>query len=144
MEEEPIMRIIPKKTKVAIEFFKGIELLDVLVGLVGISIATALFVSNIPNRMWLVLVDIIVFVALIVPLDDEKGYMMLYNAAKYLARYKKFVKHEETDLSGTGKAGTGKADEGGKTASRPGTAKILHASPRAADCKLCKIPIMPA
>ena len=123
MEEEPIMRIIPKTTKVAIEFFKGIELLDVLVGLVGISIATALFVSNIPNRMWLVLVDIIVFVALIVPLDDEKGYMMLYNAAKYLARYKKFVKHEDTDLSGTGKPGTGKADEGGKMASRPGMAK---------------------
>ena len=32
------MRIIPKKTKVSMEFFKGVEIPDVLVGTVGITI----------------------------------------------------------------------------------------------------------
>ena len=32
------MRIIPKKTKVAMEFFKGVEIPDVFVGIDGISI----------------------------------------------------------------------------------------------------------
>ena len=45
------MRIIPKKTKVAMEFFKGIEVPDVLVGVVGVSIVISVIFSNLPYRM---------------------------------------------------------------------------------------------
>ena len=69
------MRIIPKETKVRIEFFKGIELLDVIVASIGISLAASVFVSNLPYKLWIIMGILVLFAALIIPLDDEKGYM---------------------------------------------------------------------
>ncbi len=40
------MRIIPKKTKVSMEFFKGVEIPDVIVGLIGISIVISVVFST--------------------------------------------------------------------------------------------------
>lgn len=87
------MRIIPKKTKVAIEFFKGIALLDVIIGLIGAILAVALFLSDIPYHMWMSLGVILIFVGLIIPMDDEKTYMVIYHSIIYMARYKIFVRN---------------------------------------------------
>ena len=57
------MRIIPKKTKVAMEFFKGVELMDVAVGLIGAVIATAVFMSNLPFKLWIIIGVVIIFAA---------------------------------------------------------------------------------
>jgi len=84
------MRIIPKKTKVAMEFFKGVEVPDVLVGVVGVSIVLSVVFSNLPNRMIIAAAVAVVFGASVVPMDGEKGYMMIYNLLKYLARYRVF------------------------------------------------------
>ncbi len=84
------MRIIPKKTKVAMEFFKGVEIPDVLVGIAGISIVISIFFSNFPGRLWLGLIVGVLFGASVVPVEGEKAYMMIFNTLKYLARYKKF------------------------------------------------------
>ena len=45
------MRIIPKKTKVAMEFFKGVEIPDVLIGIVGLSMVISVIFSNLPFRL---------------------------------------------------------------------------------------------
>ena len=84
------MRIIPKKTKVAMEFFKGVEIPDVFVGIIGISIVISVLFSNLPGRLWLGLGIGVLFGASVVPVDDEKAYMMIFNTLKYLARYKRF------------------------------------------------------
>ena len=47
------MRIIPKKTKVAMEFFKGVEVPDVIVGIIGISIVISVVFSNLPFRFYI-------------------------------------------------------------------------------------------
>ena len=47
------MRIIPKKTKVAMEFFKGVEIPDVLIGIVGLSMVISVIFSNLPFRLWI-------------------------------------------------------------------------------------------
>ncbi|MEG1687670.1 MAG: DUF87 domain-containing protein, partial [Angelakisella sp.] len=86
------MRIIPKKTKVTMEFFKGVDLLDVCVGMVGAVIAVALFISNIPGRMWLLMIVVALFVTLIMPIDDDKTYMSIYYGLKHLARTKRYRK----------------------------------------------------
>lgn len=86
------MRIIPKETKVRIEFFKGVELLDVIVGAVGVSLAVSVFVSNLPYKAWLIMGILVVFSALIIPIDEDKGYMMLYNGVKHLARPRRLVR----------------------------------------------------
>ncbi len=84
------MRIIPKKTKVSMEFFKGIEIPDVLVGTVGISIVISVLFSNLPYRMGIALGIAVLFGASIIPIDGDKGYRMIYNVLKYLARYRIF------------------------------------------------------
>ena len=82
------MRIIPKKTKVAMEFFKGVEVPDVLVGVLGIAIVISVIFSNLPYRMIIAGTIAVIVTASVIPLDDEKGYMMVYNLLKYFARYR--------------------------------------------------------
>ncbi|MEG0813660.1 MAG: ATP-binding protein [Clostridium sp.] len=84
------MRIIPKKTKVAMEFFKGISILDVLVGMLGISIVVSLIFSNLPFKVWIAVIVFIIFSGSIIPVDDEKAYMMVFHAIKYFVSYKTF------------------------------------------------------
>ena len=84
------MRIIPKKTKVSMEFFKGIEIPDVLVGTVGITIVISVLFSNLPYRMGIALGIAVLFGASIIPIDGDKGYQLIYNVLKYLARYRVF------------------------------------------------------
>lgn len=91
------MRIIPKKTKVQLEFFKGIGVLDVAVGLLGISLALAFIMSDLNGHWTLGLGTLILFTALIIPVDDEKAYMMVYHAIVYFARYKVFKKTKPKD-----------------------------------------------
>ena len=67
------MRIIPKKTKVSMEFFKGIEIPDVLVGTVGITIVISVLFSNLPYRMGIALGIAVLFGASIIPIDGDKG-----------------------------------------------------------------------
>ncbi|MBQ6832881.1 MAG: ATP-binding protein [Lachnospiraceae bacterium] len=84
------MRIIPKKTKVSMEFFKGVEIPDVLVGILGVAIVISVVFSNLPNRMVIACGVAVLFGASVIPIDDEKGYMMLYNLLKYFARSRNY------------------------------------------------------
>ena len=72
------------------EFFKGIEIPDVLVGTVGISIVISVLFSNLPYRMGIALGIAVLFGASIIPIDGDKGYRLIYNVLKYLARYRVF------------------------------------------------------
>ena len=84
------MRIIPKKTKVSMEFFKGVEIPDVLVGILGGAIVISVIFSNLPSRMLIAGGIAVLFGASVVPVDGEKGYMMVYNLLKYFARYRNY------------------------------------------------------
>lgn len=86
------MRIIPKKTKVRLEFFKGIGVMDMLVALIGASIVLSIFLSDIPGHVIIAIILGIIVIGLVVPIDDDRGYLMAYNSLLYLARYKKFDK----------------------------------------------------
>lgn len=72
------------------EFFKGIDLLDVLVLAAGGCLASALLLSDLPFHLILFCVVVVLTIALVMPLDDEKVYMSIYYGLKYLARYKVF------------------------------------------------------
>ncbi len=84
------MRIIPKKTKVAMEFFKGVEIPDVFVGIVGLSIVISIVFSNLPFRIYIGGAVAVLFGASVIPVDDEKAYMMVFNFLKYVARHRLF------------------------------------------------------
>lgn len=84
------MRVIPKKTKVRMELFRGIELPDVLIGAVGLALTVSLFVSNVPlAQVWASMAAVITTM-LIIPVEDDKGYLMLYYILRYLSRQRVF------------------------------------------------------
>ena len=93
------MRIIPKQTKVTIEFFKNIDLVDVLVGMVGAALTVSAFASNIPGNMYVAAVLAMITAALIIPIDDFKGYHLLVNLLRYFSRPKVFTRQEAAELS---------------------------------------------
>ncbi|MDR1059751.1 MAG: ATP-binding protein [Clostridiales bacterium] len=84
------MRIIPKDTKVKIEFFKGVELADVLVGTIGVAIDIALFTSNMPYKLVFLCAVTVLFGALILPFEDngDKAYVFLFHMLTNVSRRK--------------------------------------------------------
>lgn len=79
------MRIIPKKTKVETEIFKGFSIIDILVGLFGAFVCIALITSNLPYRWWIAIGVLVVFVFLLMPLDDERIYMLFIHLLRHFA-----------------------------------------------------------
>ena len=73
-----MMRVIPKRTNVRLELFKGIEVMDVLVGAVGALIVISFAVSNLPAKFFFAIAMLAITVALVIPLGDEKGYMVVF------------------------------------------------------------------
>lgn len=74
------------------EFFKGVELPDVIVGLVGVMLDVMLLVSNLPGKFVVIGIVSLLFVVLIFPFDDEKGYMMVFSFLRHLTRPKQFTR----------------------------------------------------
>ncbi len=97
------MRIIPRKTKVKVEFYRNISLTDVLIALVGMGIELALLLTNLGFLTTALMVIVFgVFVCLYLPVDGEKFYMVLVNLVRYLVSSKKFEKlsaDPKTDMS---------------------------------------------
>jgi hypothetical protein len=86
------MRIIPKQTKVTIEFFKNVELADIAVGMAGAALAVSAFASNIPGNLYVAGIVVAITAILIVPIDDIKGYNLLLQLLKYISRPKVFTR----------------------------------------------------
>ena len=86
------MRIIPKKTKVSTEFFRGVSLADVLVGFFGVLVIFFVFLSSLPYRLWIDLGLLFLFGFLLARIDDEPNYMFLFRMLRhfsYVRRYQK-------------------------------------------------------
>ncbi len=80
------MRIIPKKTKVSFELFKGISIADFAVGAVGFTLAVLVLCSNLPFKLALLTTIIVVFVILLVSIDEDKNYVFLGYIIKHYSR----------------------------------------------------------
>ena len=74
------------------EFFKGIELLDIIIAAIGVTMTLSVLLSNLPFRWIGALIIFIVFSASIIPVEDEKAYKSAYYGIKYLMSYKVFKK----------------------------------------------------
>ncbi len=88
------MRIIPRQTKVTIEFFKNVDLFDVIVGMAGAALAVSAFASNIPGNFYVAGIVAALTVVLIIPIDDIKGYGLVLQILKYVSRPRIFVREE--------------------------------------------------
>ncbi|MCL2109105.1 MAG: ATP-binding protein [Oscillospiraceae bacterium] len=86
------MRIIPKKTRVKMEFFKNIELPDALVGMLGLIIEVFLFTSNIPWRYYAMIIVLFIFGILLVRFEGDRVYNMLLYLMKHYTIRRVFTK----------------------------------------------------
>ncbi len=91
------MRIIPKNTRVSIEFFKGVSLPDIIVGMAGFGIIALLLMSNIAFKVWIIAVVAMIFVFLLVQIDSDKTYMFVLSVLKHLVYKKKFAQKPGKD-----------------------------------------------
>lgn len=86
------MRIIPKKTKVATEFFRGVSLADILVGFFGILVLFFVFLSSLPGKGWIELAVFFVFALLLARIDEEPNYMFLLQLLRHFSHERRFQK----------------------------------------------------
>lgn len=93
------MRIIPRNTKVATEFFTGVSLADIVVGAIGIMLLFFVVVSNLPWKIEICGGIGAVFVLLLVRIDTEPNYMFIYRIIKHFSYYRHFRKVKNVILS---------------------------------------------
>ncbi len=88
------MRIIPKKTKVQVQFYRNFSLTDVLIALAGIGLELLLLFTNFETTLKVGLMTAVfgTFICLYMPVDGEKMYMMLVNLFRFLVSNKHYEK----------------------------------------------------
>ena len=90
------MRIIPKRTKVKVEFYRNISLVDMIIALVGVVVEILLFLTNFGTLTYMLMAAVLgIFICLFIPLDGEKLYLQIVNILKFLISRKKYEKGSE-------------------------------------------------
>ncbi len=84
------MRLIPGKTKVKIELFRGINLGDIIVGVITLGLIALLLLSTIPARMYVAVGILAVGILLVFRIDSVPNYRLVINLLKYLAFPRRF------------------------------------------------------
>lgn len=88
------MRIIPRKTKVKIEFYKNFTLIDILIATVGMGLELLIFLTNFQSfKLFLMFALLGVFICLYMPIDGEKLYLQLGHWVRFLFSQKHYEKH---------------------------------------------------
>ena len=90
------MRIIPGKTKIQVEIFKGISLWDMLVAAIGVILLALIVLSNLPYRIIFIAVHLLIFTILLVRIDKEPNYIYLVNMVRHFSLKRKFDR-DQTD-----------------------------------------------
>jgi len=89
------MWLIPGKTKVRLEIFKGVSLFDILIGALGVGFLILVFLSNFVNKIVIAAVVLVIFVVLLIRVDETPNYEIILCILRYLFCTKTFRKKEE-------------------------------------------------
>lgn len=79
-----MQRLIPRKTKVKLEFIKGVTLLDIILAVIGVAGVIVLALSNFESHLIVALVFAIVWVSLFFKVSEEERF---YTTIVYLFRF---------------------------------------------------------
>ncbi len=86
------MRLIPGKTKVQIELFKGISLWDMLVAGIGILLALFVLISSLPGKFYFIMGIGLVFIALLIRMDTIPNYRYLLQILRHYSYRRKYAR----------------------------------------------------
>lgn len=84
------MWLIPGKTKVQTEIFKGVSLADILIGVVAGIIFISLLLSNLPYKFAIAVVLFFITALLLVRIDTEPNYIFLLHMLRHLVFPRRF------------------------------------------------------
>ena len=100
------MRLIPGKTKVQIELFKGVSLWDILVGAIALIMIILVLISSLPWKI--AIISVLIFVAglLLMRLDTQPNYMMIIHMFQHIGlprHYRRVYTDEQLIKKASGK-----------------------------------------
>ena len=90
------MRIIPRKTRVKMEFFRGVTLTDIIVGFILVASVIALFLTNFQFHVWVAMGWLAICISMFFPIaDGVKMYATLGYLFRFFAQAKRFSKEKK-------------------------------------------------
>jgi ABC-type dipeptide/oligopeptide/nickel transport system ATPase component len=88
-----VIRIIPRKTKVKLEFVRGFTGLDLIIAIIAIAVLGVLIASNFPGAIWVAVVWAIFSISLFFKIaDSERFYVTISYLARFSMQKKKYLK----------------------------------------------------
>jgi len=85
------MWLIPGKTKLRIEIFKGVSLVDVLMGLIGASAVILVLFSTFPKKLLIAGVIFVFFVVMLIRVDGDSVYEMFLDLLRFMVCPKEYT-----------------------------------------------------
>ena len=86
------MRMIPGKTKVKIELFRGVRIADAVISAVFLGLIVLVVSSNLPGAWYIALGLLLLAVALLVRIDAEPNYIYLLHILRHLGYKRHYAK----------------------------------------------------
>ena len=85
------MRIIPRTTKIKVQFFRNISILDIIIAFAFLGLIVLLLVSNLGiAKFILAFVVLVIAVMLFIPFEGDKFYVFIVQSVKYIFTVKKY------------------------------------------------------
>lgn len=95
-----MVRIVPRRTKVKLEFVKGFTGIDLIIAIIAAAVLVVLAASNFPGHIWIAIVWGIVGLSLFFKIaDSDRFYVTLTHLARFSMQKKKYEKNPKRGKS---------------------------------------------
>ena len=91
-------RLIPGKTKVSIELFRGVTIGDLIVGAIAFAMVLLVFISNMPGKLWICIGIVALAAFLIFRMDGQANYIYLLHILTYFGYDRSFERFTDDKL----------------------------------------------
>ena len=113
-------RLIPGKTKVQIELFRGVTLGDVVIGAVAIAMLIFVIISSLPFKLAICIAVAAVAALLLVRIDEQPNYMLLISVLSHIGYNRHFSRFETDEALMGRESGNGTEEAAQETAEKDG------------------------
>lgn len=95
-----MVRIIPRRTKVKLEFIRGITAIDLVIAILLIAVLAVLIAANFPGHYWIAVAWAILGVSMFFKIaDSDRFYVTMMHLARFSMQKKKYEKNPEKGKS---------------------------------------------
>ena len=92
------MRLIPGKTKVQIELFRGVTLWDILVGAIALILIILIIISSLPHKIWFCIGIFFLTALLVIRLDEKPNYLMVLHMFRHFSSVRRYSKVYDDEM----------------------------------------------